>query len=230
MTRWSVKPRSIPPTLSGRPLRASRIASFAPDARIVFVARDPLERIRSHFRHEVLRGRERRSFAEALRSGSAGYVDRSMYFRCLSPYMDRFSQEQICIVRFEDLFGASDDEWHHVLSFLSLPVRPRPSEHLNASAGKPQFTPAMRLLWGRLRRIPAGTPAPIRRAAKRLLIRRHPDPLIATVDEPVDEGVTSAIWDDAERLGRWMGRAAPLWEQTTTTSYASPSVTGSPEA
>lgn len=222
---------SVDSTHPGRATRAaSRIASFAPDARIVFVARDPLERIRSQYRHEVLRGRERRPFADALRDGTSAYVERSLYFGCLLPYIERFPREQICIVRFEDLFGASDDEWHHVLSFLGLPARPRPSEHRNASDGKPQFTPAMRLLWGsRLRRIPVGTPALLRRAAKRLLIRRHPDPLIATADEPVDEGVASAVWDDAERLGRWMGRAEPLWEPTTTPSYATRSATGVPE-
>jgi hypothetical protein len=143
---------------------ATRMAEALPEVRLLFIARDPFARMRSHYRHEVQRGRERRPFLEAI-DRREPYVRRSMYFRCLHPYLERFSDEQIRIVPFEDLFE-HEAGWRQVLSHLGLTYRPAPQETRNATRDKPGFSKATLWLWkhGYLRKA-ASLPRPIRRTA-----------------------------------------------------------------
>lgn len=184
---------------------ATRIARSLPDVRLLFVVRDPAERLRSHYRHEVQRGRERRSLRESLADDRSRYLARSMYFACLEPYIARFPRGSLCIVRFEELFGQEDTAWSTVLAFLHLTPRPRPSAHLNSSARRDQFSPALRLLWDAgVRRPPRLAPSRLRRALRPLLLRRQPSPLLSTAEEPLPGSVTDALEDDQRQLERWM--------------------------
>jgi hypothetical protein len=194
-------------------IAASRIASAIPDVRVVFVARDPVERTRSHYRHEVLRGREKRPMGEAAASMTSTYVQRSLYYRCLEPYLERFSRGRIRIVTFESLFGADERCWSEVVSFLGLDPRPRPTAHRNASTEREQFRPAMRMLWDAgVRRVPGAVPSFVRRAARPLLLRPRPDPLLRTAGDPLPAEIVRGFEEDAERLRRWAGAQESFWQ------------------
>lgn len=193
-------------------LTASRIARVLPDVRLVFLARDPVVRARSHYRHEVLRGREKRTLSEALASTDSPYVERSLYYRCLEPYLERFPRERICVVTFESLFGPDGTGWGDALSFIGLHPRPRPEIHRNAFAEREQFSPTMKFLWNAgLRRVPRTVPSFARRAIRPLLFRAGPDPLLRTADEPFPERAIEGFALDSELLRRWVGAAAPYW-------------------
>jgi hypothetical protein len=195
---------------------ASRIAKVLPDVSLVFVARDPVERARSHYRHEVLRGREKRSLAEALASKGSPYVERSLYHECLAPYLERFPRERICVVTFESLFGQAEAAWTEVVSFIGLDPRARPATHRNSSAERQQFSPTMRFLWDAgLRRVPRVAPSFARRAVKPLLFRRSADPLLQTAEDAFPEATIKSFGDDAERLRRWVGAQSPYWSFET---------------
>jgi len=186
-------------------LAATRIARSLPDVRLLFVVREPAERLRSHYRHEVLRGRERRSLGEALADDSSRYVARSMYFASLQPYLTNFARESLCIVRFEELFGLDEATWNRVLAFLHLPPLPRPTTHLNESASRAQFSPAMKLLWDvGVRRPPRLVPASLRRALKPLALRQRSSPLLSSADESLPSSVVDALEDDQRQLDQWM--------------------------
>jgi hypothetical protein len=195
---------------------ASRIATAIPDVRLLFVARDPVERARSHYRHEVLRGREKQSLGEALASSASPYVRRSLYYRCLEPYLDRFPRERVCVVTFESLFGPGEAGWSEVVTFLGMQPRPRPTIHRNASAEREQFTPAMRFLWDAgVRRVPRGVPSFARRVMRPLLLRKRPDQLLRTARDPFPEETIQAFEDDAERLRQWVGAQVSFWSLHT---------------
>ncbi len=55
-----------------------RIAQTLPEVRLIYVVRDPIERIVSHYVHNYAHGREKRRFSKAVTSGS-NYVKTSMY-------------------------------------------------------------------------------------------------------------------------------------------------------
>jgi hypothetical protein len=197
-------------------LSASRIESVLPGVRLLFVARDPVERARSHYRHAVLRGREKRTLSEALAAADSPYVERSLYYRCLEPYLERFPREQICVGTFESLFGPDEAGWGEVLRFIGLAPRARPATHRNASAEREQFSPTMRLLWDAgVRKVPGAVPSFARRAVKPLLFRRSPDPLLRTAEGPFPRRTIEGFAQDSELLRQWVGAPDPYWNFET---------------
>ena len=194
---------------------AARLIAASPGLKIVCLLRNPIERTRSHYRHQVLRGRESRPFREAVLQSDSEYVSKSLYWTCLAPYIKLLPRENILVVRSEDMFGPSSSSWFELLGFLAVPPVERPREHLNAADGKRQFTRAMHLLWeAGLRRAPRGTPAVLRGLAKRSLLKAHADPLFDTSTDAVDASVSSVIWEDCDRLSRWLATDQPLWSKS----------------
>lgn len=180
---------------------ASRIKQVLPSARLIFVARDPLERLRSHYRHQVQRGRERRPFAEAVQDDA--YVARSQYHHCLEPYFDRFPQEQICVVRFEDLISQDTSGWSKVLGFIGLDYRPAPQKAHNVTSEKAGFRLLMRYVWNTPAfRLADRLPSAVRRFGRWLLLRddRRYRALLASSGDPVPNEVARLIWKDVDRL------------------------------
>jgi hypothetical protein len=142
-------------------LVAQRIHQTVPQARLVFVARHPVERLRSHYRHDVQRNREPRSFAEAASDPTSTYIRRSLYAKALKPYFDRFDPDQIIVASFTDL--TEGDGFGQILHRLGLPAVPRPDDAFNVTGSKRQYTPLGRWLFEHgLSRSLGGAPAPIK--------------------------------------------------------------------
>jgi hypothetical protein len=108
---------------------AERMASAMPHARLICILRNPEERLRSHYRHQVVRRRENRSLAEAAGHSMSGYLTTSLYFERLSPWLERFPRQQICVVRFEDLIGAGSAAWKTSCATSAWPYGQSPSAH-----------------------------------------------------------------------------------------------------
>jgi sulfotransferase family protein len=81
-----------------------RMASVIPDARIVYLVRDPIERLVSHYQMEVAIGRERRPLAAAIANLSESrYVAQGRYWMQLDPYLRNFPPEQVLVVDQDEL-------------------------------------------------------------------------------------------------------------------------------
>lgn len=155
------------------PDTARRIADACPQARLVFLVRDPVERLRSHYRHEVQRGRETRQFATAVER-NAVYVETSLYSRLAEPFDRAFAAEQLLCIQLRTL--TTDAGWAKLQAHIRVPPVPRPTSVLNATASKPGYAPAMRWLWDR-GLVPSRVrgPAIVRSVARRLLLRAPTD-------------------------------------------------------
>lgn len=81
---------------------AERIHAFNPDARLVYVMRDPFARLVSHYRHNVRKGLERESLPQAIRRPS-GYLPYSHYAYQLRPYFQLFGRRSLYLDTFESL-------------------------------------------------------------------------------------------------------------------------------
>ena len=77
---------------------APRMADVLPDARIVFLVRDPVRRALSQYHHHRRDGAERRSPEEALLDPETQYLSRGRYHERLEPFLHRFHREQILVV------------------------------------------------------------------------------------------------------------------------------------
>jgi len=104
------------PRYSGVP---KRIAEYVPDARLIYLIRDPVERIRSHYQTRVAEGTERAPFEQAVFSNPI-YVDYSRYALQIEQYFEYFPPEQLLVIRSEGLRSARQPTMERVYTFLGI--------------------------------------------------------------------------------------------------------------
>ena len=130
------------------PSAMERIASTLPDARIVVLLRNPVDRAISHFHHVRSRGHEPLELSEAIEreperlEGEAerlvrdpsyhsfrhqhfSYVARGQYADQLDSISGLFPPEHVSVVVSERLFSEPETVHAEVQEFLGLPVRKR---------------------------------------------------------------------------------------------------------
>ena len=66
-----------------------RIAEVVPDVRLVYIVRDPIERITAHFVHNYAKRREKGDMRATLTHPNTSYVTRSTYFMQLQRFLAR---------------------------------------------------------------------------------------------------------------------------------------------
>lgn len=81
---------------------AERIARELPDVRLVYLVRDPIERIQSHYIHSYHKARERRPIDVAVREMPA-FLAISRYRTQIDRYLAVLPAEQLLVVTTEDL-------------------------------------------------------------------------------------------------------------------------------
>ena len=130
---WKEGQRSITgeatPSYLFDPLVPKRIAGVVPQARLIALLRNPIDRAYSHYQMQVKRGTELLSFEEAIEQPDSSYVSRGIYVDQLLRWFEFFSRDQMLILRSEDFFGSPVETLGVVLNFLELPGwRPEASE------------------------------------------------------------------------------------------------------
>ena len=79
-----------------------KIAAYSPEARFVYIMRDPIERTLSHYWHMVEHRGEQRAALDAIAQDSH-YRDVSHYAYQLAPYIEHFGRDRIYALTFEEL-------------------------------------------------------------------------------------------------------------------------------
>lgn len=104
-TTYSMAPLSVDNSrntkkyLQGVP---ERIYSINPNAKFIYLLRDPVERTYSAYWHYVTNGREQRKFREAI-GDDYFYLDVSNYYKQLSLWLEYFPIESFLFLLFEDM-------------------------------------------------------------------------------------------------------------------------------
>ena len=88
------------PSNEGVPERAAR---HVPDARLIYLLRDPIARMVSHYRHQVSLGKEHRSLDEAVFDDWWTYIARSCYGMQIEQWMEHYERVSLLVVTSEDL-------------------------------------------------------------------------------------------------------------------------------
>jgi hypothetical protein len=125
-------------TYAQMPFRAGvpeRMSALTPDARIVYLVRNPIERMLSHYRYNLGRGRETRPLMAAFEH-RGNYRAFSQYAMQLRYYLDYFPREQLLVLPAEWFFGDIDAAvrrvWAHIgVDGAGIDVTPT---HVNATA------------------------------------------------------------------------------------------------
>ncbi len=148
-----------------------RIQALLPQARLVVLLRDPVERALSQYFHSRRLGLEPLGLEEALAAepqrlaGSHAelaaaegrhrshqehsYLSRSRYEEQLQRFESRFAAEQLLVLRSEDLFTHPEGVWSRLLAFLELETWPLPplEQPANAGQGEAAAVPPTLRLW-----------------------------------------------------------------------------------
>jgi hypothetical protein len=123
-----------------------RAAGLMPGAKLLYVVRDPAERIRSHYQHAVSHGEERLPFLKAVTTRST-YVDTSRYAMQAERWLEHFPRERLLVLQSERLRSDRSAALKEVFAFLGIDPDPPglrlPDTERNRSAGATRRHPAV---------------------------------------------------------------------------------------
>jgi hypothetical protein len=100
----------------------SRLRRLIPDVRLIYIMRDPIDRIVSHYLHNRSIGRENRALPEAVAAKSYrnNYVRTSMYQFQLAAYVRRFPLERILTITTEELREKQAETLKTIFRFVGV--------------------------------------------------------------------------------------------------------------
>jgi hypothetical protein len=96
-----------------------RISHFLPEVRLIYVVRQPIERIRSEYVHQVLMGRERDPIDRAV-INNPQYVNHSRYSFQIEQYLRHFTSDQLLVITSEQLRSQRKETVQLVSAFIGV--------------------------------------------------------------------------------------------------------------
>jgi hypothetical protein len=190
------------------------MASVVPDAKLIYMIRDPLERIAAHWVHNYAKRREKGDLTATLTHPNTSYVIRSQYFMQVQQFLKHFPREQILILQQSDFRRDRGVTLRHVFEFIGVDpdfTHPSFERERHATSRKTRATRLAARL-ERMSRSRAGRVLPPRiwfALDEKLPLRKaieRPDVRAALPDE-----VLRVLREDAERLRELTGRSFDTW-------------------
>ena len=119
------------PNTYAHPNAFDRIHNWDPGAKIIFILREPINRAYSDYWFSVYRGREKRSFEDAINLELKGlqnnrfrrYLERSSYILYLNRLETLFGRKQVHLVLFEEMKSNPQKVANEAFRFLQLPEK-----------------------------------------------------------------------------------------------------------
>lgn len=197
----------------------ARAAGTVPEAQLVYIVRDPLDRIESHYlQRRELEG-ERRPIDEAvgdLDDPQNTYVARSRYATQLERWLDHFPRERLLVIGQDELRDRPAATMAEVFAFVGLPPladdrafageEHRSEDKIELTEGAERFRSSP---VGRLRNVvPARLRAPVTRRIRRAVGRPFER---QTLSPELRERLAELLRDEAARLRALTGRPFAHW-------------------
>lgn len=110
-----------------------RIFNARPDARFIYIMRNPIERAWSAWNHELQTGRQQQSFEQALKQPNSMLIDNGDYLAQIEAWLQFYPIERFRFYEFERFLDDPLTAGRDLIAWLGLPPFPDvPSiEHLN---------------------------------------------------------------------------------------------------
>ena len=207
------------PFLGGVP---DRVASVIPAARLVYLVRDPMDQMRSFYRHRMFKGREKAPTLDIALTESPLYLAAASYGFQASLYLERFAPEQLLIIDNADLSAKRSETVNRILSFLGIDS-PVPEDALSVEleqgAGKdflPSHLSLPRRAWRANRRLTGKIPRRWRHSIRSSLAK-PPPPSAFDISPNTKRWLAAKLELDLIRVGQLAGGslddAVPNWLQ-----------------
>jgi len=206
------------PQSTGAPERARTL--LGPDLRLLYIVRNPVDRVVSHHHHSYTDRDMPASIDEAVRVDSR-LIDFGRYGTQLAPWLQFFGPERLMIIVFEQYMSRRREGAAAAPAFLG--VEPRPDlldveSKYNAAEDRRTSAPLVQALlksdsYSRIGR--RWIPVQVRRSlARRLLPPAPPRPAPPSA-ETVDF-ILDATRPECAQIAGLLGRAGPIWDEAET--------------
>jgi hypothetical protein len=188
---------------------AERIAAVVPNVKLIYVMRNPIDRVLSHYLHDLANGREQHPLHLALRRDDR-YLAPSRYAAQVEHYFRVFSPGQVLLLKSDDLLARREETVRRVLHFIGVNgnVHLRLDFEVHRSSEKLERTRA--LTFARQLGLRSLVPPPIRSRLRRLLANPL-DTSKSELDAKTREFLMTQFVPDVRRLsdltGEDFGRA-----------------------
>lgn len=197
-----------------------RIRATVPEARLIYLVRDPVERMISHYVHAYAAGRETRpveqAFARPTVEGPLAYRERSRYHLQLEQYWRHFPKPRVLVLTQEQLSCERRQTMQRIFRFLGVDpsfsspwfrVRRHRSEEKRRDN---QVGRAIQNLT--LRIVARSADSMVRHSIERLLTRPFSTPVERpTLSEALRAELIDYFRDDVTRLRASTGLALDGW-------------------
>jgi|GEM_PF-5613866 len=90
------------------------------DLKVLYIVRDPIERIKSHLMHNAIVGRIESEQIDKMVFADPAYLEWSRYDRQIKPWIDTFGESAVMCIKFEDFVSDRQHHFEHVCNFLGL--------------------------------------------------------------------------------------------------------------
>jgi hypothetical protein len=199
---------------------AANIEALVPDARFVYLVRDPIARVVSQHRHRVAWEGERRALSEALGDLTdplSPYLGPSRYMTQIELYLRHFPAERMLVVDQADLLADRRATLRQTFAFLGVDPdidSTRFDEELNTESVHRAFPVFYSRLLGRdsLPPLAQSIPRPLRRSLRRALERALWSPVEqAPLADPLRERLAELFGEEVRRLRAFAGNAFASW-------------------
>lgn len=123
------------------PNAAYRISKHFPRVKIISFLRNPVEVVYSSYLKRCQIERREETFELELRKNPQ-FTDLGFYHRLLTPYFDRFPEDQICIRIFEEFFRDQENGIAEIYNYIGVDSAFRPSvigKKINAASPPPSL-------------------------------------------------------------------------------------------
>jgi len=185
---------------------AERMRGHLTDVRLIYVMRDPIDRLVSQYLHEWSR-REVQDSIDVAVGRHPELLAYSRYAMQLEPFMEAYGADRILPVFFERLVAQPDEELARVCAFLGYRGTPswQPSRAAENRSSDRLRTSAWR---------DALVRAPVLRSLRRTLVPKSVRSWIRRAWQPPDRPelsaetrrqLSEALDPELESLGRWLG-------------------------
>ena len=199
----------------------ARIRAESRDPRFIYMMRDPIDRIYSHYLHVYATGQETRSFPKAIES-DAEFLNVSRYSMQLSQYFDEFCEESVHLLVMEEFSQNKNSQLRNVFTFLDVDPNFRPPNVERVYHQTSQRT----MLGVGLQRVHYQTKNIRKRLASRPILSgvanrlaistrpfRKPVPKKSEIrDTAVEQLLREQLREDVEQLEDHLGRRLTCWK------------------
>ena len=180
---------------------AERMASVVPEARLIYIVREPVDRMVSHYMHNFVSGVERKPLEVALRERPV-YLNGSRYAFQIEQFLEHFPSKQLLVITSEQLRDERVATLAGVWSFLEVDPMPETeafeADH-NVTDGKHAPRPVVKALMATRgwKRFAAAVPDRAKSAGRRV---SHAPVQSAHLSPAAREEFAAQLRDDVEQL------------------------------